>query len=109
MNENDRQPRVYCDTESVHIPPLQDRYTHACNMCIFERISIELKDARRKHREFHSLHEAYGVIAEEFHQLQEWIFIDEPDYCGTTQHHNRLREKSIKLAAMAAALVLECL
>jgi hypothetical protein len=105
---NEQQPTDYCGTDSTHSPPIQDRYTHACHMCIFERISIELKDARKKHHEFHSLHEAYGVIAEEFCQLQELIFFDAPDYCGSEQHH-RLREKAIKLAAMAAALVLECI
>jgi len=106
---NEQQPTAYCDTDSIHIPPLQARYTHACNMCIFEHISIELKDARKKHHKFHSLHEAYGVIAEEFCQLQELIFFDVPDHYGSKEHHNRIREKSVKLAAMAAALVLECL
>jgi len=46
---------------------------------IFEKIVEEIARARKKHPSFHSHHEAYVVIKEEFEEWWDSVKADDPD------------------------------
>ena len=46
---------------------------------IFEKIVVEIERARKKHPSFHSHHEAYAVIKEEFEEWWDSVKADDPD------------------------------
>ena len=63
---------------------------------ILLRIASECKRARSTHGIFHSTHEAYGVIKEEFEEWWDSVKDDEPD-----------DEELISVAAMAVLAIKE--
>lgn len=65
-------------------------------MTIYQQIEAEIKSARKKFPAFHSQHEAYGVIKEEFEEFWDCVKRDE---CG----HSEL----IPVAAMCIAAIRE--
>jgi len=46
---------------------------------IFEKIVEEIARARKKHGHFHSHHESYAVIKEEFEEWWDSVKADDPD------------------------------
>lgn len=67
---------------------------------IMIQIQNECLAASEQYPEFHSAHEGYGVLAEEFRELEAEIF---------KNHHNRdlskMRHEAIQVAAMAVRLI----
>jgi len=63
---------------------------------IFERIVEEIDRARQKHPPFHSNHEAYAVIKEEFEEWWDSVKADEPD-----------PKELLSVAAMAVLALME--
>lgn len=59
----------------------------------------ELRRATRAHGSFHSPHEGYGVLAEEFAELLDALRSNDPA---------QVCEEAIQVAAMAARLVVDC-
>lgn len=64
----------------------------------FDSVRNEYIDARKKFPEFHSMHEGYAVIKEEFEEL--WDEVKKDDI-------NAAKEECTQLAAMALAFLLE--
>jgi hypothetical protein len=63
---------------------------------IFEKIVEEIARARGKHPPFHSHHEAYAVIKEEFEEWWDSVKMDDPD-----------PKELLSVAAMAVLALME--
>ena len=69
-----------------------------------EKIKLEISQANSKFNNFHSRHEGYGVIKEEFDELWDEIKINSsyPGYWAP------ICEEAIQLAAMAIRFLMDC-
>ncbi len=65
-------------------------------------VRSEIVNATGKWPAFNSAHEGYGVIAEEFIELQEWVFEKQ-----ATRNLGLMRKEAIQLAAMAIRFAVE--
>ena len=63
-------------------------------------VSIEVENAEANWPAMNSAHEAYGVLAEEFHELQEHVFTNQKK-----RDLDAMRMEAIQVAAMAIRFV----
>lgn len=66
-------------------------------MTIYQQIEAEIERAREKFPPFHSLHEAYGTIKEEFDEFWDCVKANEPGW----------EDELIQVAAMCVAAIRE--
>lgn len=83
------------------------------NIDQLEEIAIDVKDevlrATQLHGPLQSLHEAYGVIKEEFDEFWEQVKVNPKKLCDEAQQLRieNLREELIQIAAMCVRTIMD--